>query len=98
MNRTLTSLCKGDLDGYIQANVNLPFLFFFLVFFRAMLAEYGGSQARGRIGAVATIATAAQDLSRVCGLNHSSQQCQILNPLSEVRDRTRSLMVPSRIC
>ena len=34
----------------------------------------GDSQARGLIGAVTT------------GLGHSSQQCQILNPLSEARD------------
>ena len=35
--------------------------------------------------------------SRVCNLHHSSRQCRILNPLSKVRDRTRNLMVPSRI-
>jgi len=38
-------------------------------------------QARGLIGPV------------VAGLH----QCQILNPLSEARDRTRNLMVPSQI-
>ena len=43
-----------------------------------------------------TIAT--QDLSYVCNLYHSSRQCQILSPLSEIRDRTHNLMVPSRIC
>ena len=31
-------------------------------------------------------ATATQDLSHVCNLHHSSQQYQILNPLSEARD------------
>ena len=30
--------------------------------------------------------TAMWDLSHVCDLHHSSQQCQILNPLSEARD------------
>ena len=30
-------------------------------------------------------------------LHHSSQQCQILNPLSEARDQTHNLMVPSQI-
>ena len=39
----------------------------------------------GRIGTVAA------------GLHHSSQQCGILNPLSEARDRTCNLMVPNRI-
>ena len=31
-------------------------------------------------------ATATQDLSRVCDLQHSSWQCQLLSPLSEARD------------
>ena len=44
-----------------------------------------------------TTATATQDLSRVCDLRHSSRQCQIPNPLSEARDPTRNLMVPSQI-
>ena len=35
---------------------------------------------------VYTIATAMWYLSRVCNLHHSSQQCQILNPLRDVRD------------
>ena len=54
------------------------FLPFFLFFclFRATLIAYGGSQARGRIRAAAT----------------SSQQHQILNPLSKARDKTRVLM------
>ena len=43
-------------------------------------------------------ATAAPDLSCVCNLHHSSQQHQILNPLSEVRDRTCHLMDTSQIC
>ena len=37
------------------------------------------------------------DLSCICNLHHSSQQGQILNPLSKARDGTRNLMVPSRI-
>ena len=52
----------------------------FFVFFRAAPAAYGGSQARGWIGAAAS------------GLQHSSWQCQILNPLSEARDWTCILM------
>uniref|UniRef100_A0A8C3YEF5 Uncharacterized protein n=1 Tax=Catagonus wagneri TaxID=51154 RepID=A0A8C3YEF5_9CETA len=34
---------------------------------------------------------------RVCDLHHSSRQRRVLNPLSEARDRTRNLMVPSHI-
>ena len=43
-------------------------------------------------------ATAAPDLSHICDLHHSSWQCRILNPLSEARDRTGNLLVPSQIC
>ena len=37
-------------------------------------------------------ASATQDPSHVCDLHHSSQQCRILNPLSEARDGTHILM------
>ena len=37
------------------------------------------------------------DLSHVCNLYHSSQQCQIFNPLSKARGQTLNLMVPSQI-
>ena len=46
---------------------------------------YGGSQARGLIRAVAA------------SLHHNSQQCWIPNPLSETRDQTHNLIVPSQI-
>ena len=42
-------------------------------------------------------ATAMFDMSHVCDLHHSSQQCRILNPLSEARDQTHNLMAPSWI-
>ena len=42
-------------------------------------------------------ATAMPDPSHGCDLHHSSQQCQILSPLSEVSCGTGNLMVPSRI-
>ena len=41
--------------------------------------------------------TATPDPSHVCDLHHSSQQHQILNPLSEAWDQTCNLMGPSRI-
>ena len=47
---------------------------------------------------VYTTATATWDLSCVCKLYHSSRQHWILNPLSDTRERTPNLMVPSRIC
>ena len=42
-------------------------------------------------------ATATQDLSHVCDLQHSSRQRQIVNPRSKARDRIRNLVVPRRI-
>ena len=47
-------------------------------------------------GYITTTATAPQDLS--FDLHHSSQQCGILNLLSEARERTHVLMDLSWIC
>ena len=44
-----------------------------------------------------TTATATSDMSRVCHPHHSSQQHQILSPLSKARNRTHNLIVPSQI-
>ena len=41
--------------------------------------------------------TASTDLSCVCDLHHSSWPRQILNPLSEARDRTSVLLDASQI-
>ena len=76
------------------------FFFFFLSFFLFAPVAYGGSQARGLIGAV------APDLCQSCSTTRSklrlrptpsSWQHRVLNPLSEARDRTCNLMVPSWI-
>ena len=45
-----------------------------------------------------TTAAATQDPSRVCDLYHGSQQCQILNPLSEARAGTHNLVFSRQIC
>ena len=74
--------------------------FYFFCLFRATPAAYGGSQARGWIGAVATglhHTEIIQDLSHVCDLHHSSWQCQIHDPLSEARTWTCILMDTSQI-
>ena len=44
-----------------------------------------------------TRATTMRDPSHISDLYHSSRQYRILNPWSKARDRTRNLMVPSRI-
>ena len=75
------------------------YLFLVLSFclFRAAFMAYGGSQARGPVGAIAATATATLYLSHVCDLHHQSRQQQILNSLSEARDRTRVLMDASQV-
>ena len=77
--------------------MGLVFFFFFFCLFRAIPEAKGGSQARGSIGAVATglhhsHSNMGSEL-RLRPTPHSSQQCWIVNPLSEARDRTRVLMV-----
>ena len=62
----------------------LCFVFIFLLF-RAAPMAYGASQVKVQIRAAAA------------SLCHSSGQCWIHNLLSEARDRTRNLMVTSRI-
>ena len=62
----------------------------------------GDSQARGLIGAAAaglcySHSHSNAGLSRIFDLHHSSQEHQILNPLSNTRDQTHNLMVPSQI-
>ena len=68
----------------------------FLFFFPAAFAAYGISQARGRIelqlGHNYATATATPDPSHICDPCHSLRQCQILNPMSEARDRIHILL------
>ena len=79
----------------------LVLFFFFILFFlgphpRHMLVPRLGVESERLLPAYATAAV-TPDPSRVCSLHHSSRQRRILNPLSEARERTRNLMVPSRI-
>ena len=78
------------------------FLFFVFCFclLSATPTAYRISQARGRIGAVGASLHHSHSnarLSQICNLHHSSQQCQILKPLSEARDLTCNFIVPSWI-
>ena len=75
----------------------IPFFFFFFFgLYRVALMAYGGSQARGLIGSVATSLCQSHSnmgSSCVCDPHHSSWQHRILNLLSKDRDRTCNLMV-----
>ena len=83
-------------------NIHCSILFFFCLFIflgshlQTMEVPRLGVQTELQLPAYAR-ATAVPDLSHVCDLHHSSQQCQILNPLNETGDRTHNLMVPSQI-
>ena len=79
----------------------LFFIFFGLfAFSRAAPTAYGGSQARGWIGAVAV--SLHQSHSNVGSKSRLQPTPQLtamptLNPLGEAGNRTRNLMVPSQI-
>ena len=74
----------------------LFFCFFLEPHLRHMEVPSLGIQSELQLPACAR-ATATQDLSRICDLHHNSGQHGILNPLSEARDWTCNLMVPSWI-
>ena len=83
----------------MPGNLISLFLSFFLSFFSFLLFKatptaYGSAQPRGPIGATAT---ATKDMSRICNLHHSSQECWIPNPKSKARDQTGILMDTSGI-
>ena len=68
------------------------FLSFFLL--RASPVAHGGSHARSQ--SYSRQPTPQPEPHQI--RDHSSQQCQILNPLSEVRDRTHVPVDASQIC
>ena len=88
------------LTSFLQGTSSFFFFFSFLFF----LGPHERHVEVPRLGVTSelqplayTTATATPDLSHVCDTHHSSQQCQILNPLSEARDRTHILMDPSQV-
>ena len=69
-----------------QVHVFFACLFAFFFFLRASPAAYGGSQARGQIGAA------------VAGLKHSHSNTGSLHPLNKTRNRACLPMDTSQIC
>ena len=83
--RPLTCWTTGELLAYI-------FLFCFLgLHLQHMEDPRLAFELELQLSAFTT-ATAMPNLSHVCQLYHSSWQCQILNPLSKVRDQIHILM------
>ena len=96
--RFLTCWATRETTVWIFRELNwwVFFLCVCMCLFRATAVAYGGSQARGPIGAY-TRATATPDPSRIFDLHHSSQQCRIFSPLSKARDQPHNLIVPNQI-
>ena len=83
----------------------LWFLDFFFIFFFTFLGLHSEHMEVPKLGVQSelqlpayTTSTPTQDLSHICNFHRSSQQCQILNPLSEARERTHVLMDPRWVC
>ena len=90
----------SPFHGGGKVGLKVPTLYFFFFLFTATTAEYGTSQARGWIRAAAKSPHQSHSNARsscIFDLHHSSQQCYILNPLIEARDRTHILIDTSRV-
>ena len=81
--------------------VALATLFFFFFVFLSFPGPHPQHMAQGSNQSCSRRLTPqpqqCRDPSRVCDLHHSSRQCQIPNPPSKARDRTRNPMFPSQI-
>ena len=78
---------------FTKSHMHVNHILLLFCLFRAEGETYGGSQARGQVGAIAADLLPQQRQIRAASvdLHYSSRQCRILNPLSKVRDRTHVL-------
>ena len=89
---------KGTLCHTVALEACCLFFFGLFAISWAVPAAYGGSQARGRMGAVAaSLHHSHSNVGSESDLYHSSRQCQILNPLSKARDQTCLLTDTSQV-
>ena len=86
---------SSALLSLLEVLISFYFIYFYFCLLRAAPRAYGGSQARGSNQICCH--QPMPDPSHICDLHHSSRQRLILNPLSEARDQTHNLIVPSRI-
>ena len=105
----LTLICQGTHLSCVKHCVNLtssssflappaPRAFYFFLGLHPWHMEVSrlGAESELQLPASAT-ATATWDPSHICDAHHSSQQRQILNPLSKTRDWTLILVDTSRV-
>ena len=77
--------------------IKLSFFFFRLHLQHMEVSSLGVTSELQLLAYAIAAVTAMQDPSCIYDLHYSSQQRQILNPLTKARDRIRNLIVPSRI-
>ena len=80
-------LSVASFETIFSHSVSCLFFFFVWLHLWHMEVPRLGVELELQLSAYTT-ATAVPDLSHVCDLDHSSQQCWILNPLSKARDST----------
>ena len=101
LKRGITENARSVAKYLIRDEAFLFFFFWsFLLFLWAAPAAYGGFQARGRIGAVATgLRQSHSNAGSEPRLQPTPQLTATPDPdpLSKARDRTRNLLVPSWI-
>ena len=90
----MQELIWGELCSLLLLLCHSVFFFFFvfLLFLWAAPTAHGGTQARGRIGAVAASLHHSHSNARSELCLQPAPQLPILNPLSEARDGTCVLM------
>ena len=82
--------------SFFRESLNILFFFFFKLHPWHMEVSKLGVKSKLQLPAYATV-TAMPDLSHICELYHSSQQRQILNPLSEATDQTHNFINTSQV-
>ena len=92
------TMCPSSISCNTDLERELSFFLFFFLSPHLQHMEVPRLDVKSELQLLAkAIATATRDPSHICNLYHSSRQRWIFNPLSKARDRTRNLMVPSRI-
>ena len=95
-NMFLSLLILSSIHNFRDYHWKIFFSYNFLFLFMATLVAYRSFWARvqlePQLQAYAT-GTETSDLSYICNLNHSLQQWQIFNPLSEARDQIHILTI-----
>ena len=73
------------------------FFFFFFLWLHHWYMEVPRPGVESELQLPAYTTVIMPDPSCLCNLHHSSQQCWILNPLSEARDQTHILITTSQV-